>query len=435
MSESLSLPCPRCGAALPADPSQQTVTCSYCHTLVPIPEELRRRAFHHQARVAAARRKADAAEDAAAQLRSWSGSQQYVFIMMGVLFVVMVGLGAVANLLGPYLPKEAMGILMPLIVYGTMGGCAVAFYIHRRRKKNAASAPLAVATSICARCGASLTFVAGGASAVCQSCNATGIAGQTIVRDLEGAAERRAEELELDRVRAERQMYRGMAASQRFGQYYLIFAMGWPVAAVGVIGFIAGVSELISGLTSGKARAINHGIEAFATGCALALGAAVIAGLVYLFVLRPARAPGAVLKAIGVRLGGSATHGGTATAIDWLDAYWPGTTGHELLLIQGELMRYTLTTWVDRTPVLVVVLAGGSNVRSARIHVLVASPRPRAERAVLSTQAARELQNLGFSVRASNVGVTLVRHTLDDSVMNEQTLGWALGAGVTVARA
>src|SRR5262245_53518651 len=61
MQDSLDFPCPRCGAALPVDPTAPSVTCSYCGAVAPVPPAIREQAIAHAARVGEARGKADVA--------------------------------------------------------------------------------------------------------------------------------------------------------------------------------------------------------------------------------------------------------------------------------------------------------------------------------------------------------------------------------------
>lgn len=434
MSEAVTLPCPSCGAALPADPTSHAVTCSYCHRQAPIPADVRQRAIDHANRVAAARSRADEASRAASQLRFWSGSQNAGFVFTGVVFAVMIGAGLLASVAGPYLPKSVLPIAMPIVIYGSFIALGVGYYVrYKRRTASEGRAPLAVAASVCGRCGGPLTFVAGAASAVCQACSATAIAGRTIVRDLSAAAEQRALDMELDRLRAERQMYRDLGAGQRFGQIYMFVAMGWPVIAIGVAGIVMAVDGLVTAATSRKARVIEQGLRAVGVGSALTLVAAAVVALVIVLAVRPMLAPGRALRALAARLGGSATRSATTAAIDWLDAHWPEQTRHEIVVGQGELMRHTLVANVEGVPVLVVALAGGSKVHGPRLYVLAASRRALAHGAS-SSPAARELARRGFEITTGAAGVTLTRYTLDRDVMNEATMAWALGAVVAATR-
>jgi hypothetical protein len=410
------------------------VTCGYCRTLVPVPADLRHRAAEHAARVAVAQQKVDAATQAAAQMRLWSDGQGLGLTLVAVVVPVAVVVGLVGNLLAPYLPREVLPVLMPLTVYGTIAAVGASVYVRHRRRGKLRAAPLAVVTATCGQCGGPLTFVAGAAGAHCPACNATGLAGRTIVRDLGAAAERRAEEVELDRFRAERQMYRSMSAATRFGGYYVLAAMGWPVLAIGVVGLAAGVSQLVEGIAAGTGRAVQHGLEAFGIGCLLAAGSAAVGVLVYLIVVRPSLAAGAVLRAIAAQSGGTATQGGTTAALDWLDAFWAAPARPELMVGQGELVRSPLVGRMGGLPVLVVVLSGGSSVRGQRLHVAIAAPHPHPHADASRAPAAAELRRRGFEVQSGAAGISLSHPQASPVVVNEETLAWVLRAGLDLAR-
>jgi hypothetical protein len=435
VSESLTLPCPRCGASLPADPTAPAVTCRYCREIVAIPPELRRRALEYASRVGAARQRAEQEAKAIGQYRFWSQHQYAGLVPALVILPLMIALGIASNVLEKVLPKGAMSVIMPVAIYGTLGAFAFVYYRKYKNARAGDAAALPVAAGTCARCGGPLTFEAGSAAAVCRACNATAIAGKTIQRDLASAAERHARRLETERVAAERQTYRTIAQAQSFGRWYAYFAMGLPLGLIGVLSFGAGAERLVSALASGKAKAIADGVAAFAVGSSVALVIAAIGAAVYLIFVRPARRTGAALRAFAARIGGALQEGSPVPALDWLDRFWWGPTGYEVAVAQQELLRYTLTTVLGGLPAMIVVLAGGTHVKVSRLHVLVAAPRARDERAALASPAARELAALGFTVRACEDGIALTHPNEGPALVNEATLAWVLQAATAVARA
>ena len=76
MNESATFPCPRCGAALPVDPTAPAVTCAYCRATVPVPAAVRDPALAHAARVGAVQGRAADAEKALGMYRASAAYQK-----------------------------------------------------------------------------------------------------------------------------------------------------------------------------------------------------------------------------------------------------------------------------------------------------------------------------------------------------------------------
>jgi hypothetical protein len=433
VSASATLPCPRCGAALPVDPTAATTTCVYCRTTVAVPPWMRQGALEYAARVGAVQHRAEASRQAIGMYAASAGYSKSTWkIVLGV-YGVTIGTSILASVLPHGVAEHVLPVLAPILIYGTMGYFGVRYYRAYQRAKQPGGASLGVATSTCERCGGPLTFQVGSARAVCHACNAVAVAGRTMQGDLVSVAERQARDLEVARARSERQMYRASSGVARFTRYYMFFAMGWPVAALIGVGLIGGTVQIVEGLVDGRPREVQGGVVAFLVGLIAAAVAGGVGAIVHARVIKPARAGGPVLRALAAHLSGRVVESGTTAALDWLDTCWWGPAPHETMLAQQETARYTLATAIDGLPALLVVIGGGT-VSGKRLHVLVAAPRARDER-VLSTRPGVDLRCYGFDVSVSEDGVALSRATADPAVVNEASLTWALHAAAALARA
>lgn len=435
MSKSTTFPCPRCGAPLPVEPTAKVTTCAYCHATSPVAPALREQAIANAGRVEAVRGRADAAVQAIGMYGVAARYAKDWWKPAVAIGGVMLTTSVAGMLLGPRFAESVLSYLAPVLVYGTMGYFALRYYRAYRRAMHPAQTPIAVAGSTCERCGGPLVFEAGNARAVCRACLAVAVAGRTLQENLAAAAEQQARKLDLERARAERQMYRGAFATQGFVQVYAAAVFSLPFVLLALVGLGRGTASLMVGLAHGRSAEVSHGLWmiALGAGATLALGAG--AELVARRMVRPARARRLVLDALAARLGGHVVEGGTSAALDWLDACWPGPAPHELMIIQQDFRRATLTTAVEGLPALVVVVTRAPGpLRVNELHVLVAKPRLHDARAPLP-DAAKPLQQLGFDVKVSEDGVALTRASADVEVFNEATLSWVLAAAAGLARA
>ena len=308
-------------------------------------------------------------------------------------------------------------------------------YYRAYQRAGGARAPLAVAASTCSRCGGPLTFEAGSARAVCHACHAVGLASRTIQIDLAAAAERRARQLDMERVRAERQMYRSCAGAQGFARVYVLASLALPVVLLVGGLLIGGVVEVVSGAIDGRSSDVRQGLSMLVMGGVLGSVAFGVALVIHAKAIMPARAAEASLRAIAARLGGRVVVGRTTAALDWLDGHWWGPAPYEVMMGQQELARATLETAVAGLPVLVVVVSPSlfGEPAGKRLHVLVAAPGARGLQA--ASAAAAEIARYGFEVKVSEDGVALARDVAGPEVTSEAVLGWLLTEAAALARA
>ncbi|MCC6521062.1 MAG: hypothetical protein IT373_00230 [Polyangiaceae bacterium] len=411
MSTAITLPCGRCGAALPVDPTRASVACAYCGASSEVPAEVRERALAWGARVGEAHRKLEAEERYLGHHQRFQGAR-WIHWLAPLLLLVLVGGGAA---LAAALQRRGVELPAWVVPVATYGGLALVLLVGwaawRRRKQPAAARAVAVAT--CERCGGPLTFAAGSQAATCPSCSAVALPSATVQAVLADAVEDQARDAEIARGRAERETYRTTAAAQRFGRGYArVMTFGWVVLLLGGA-LVGGVGQLVSGSSAGDARALRQGWMLLGVaGVGLALGAAGL-GL-YLGVVRaPARALERSLRAFAARLGGGMLPGRPGAALDWLDQHWLGTAPIEVMLVQREKDRWNVSGRVAGVPVLIVVLHGIRH--GSGLHVFLAAPRRRSP-GVTELPPARALAAEGLTLRVSYAGIALSkpRARLDD---------------------
>jgi hypothetical protein len=433
MHEAISIPCPRCGAALPVDPMAPFVTCLYCRITAPVPPEIHEAALAHAARMRAAENRVVEAELAIGTYQAsamWSSAGTKVALgMVGAIF----GVSILTQLLAQFIRADVISAFSPIAIYGTMGYFGYRGYKAYQAGKKGHAAPLQVG-SVCSRCGGPLTFEAGSTRAICHACNGVALAGKTVQLNLAAMAEHRARELDLERARAERQMYRASAPAQKFTRIYFFAVFGFMFAMPILALLIGGTTQTIEGLASRHPKDAQDGLLMLASGATLAALVCGAFAIYYASSVRPQRHAEAELRRIAARLGGQVVRGGTKPAFDWLDAHWLGPAPYELMMAQQEVTRVTLETAVNGAPALVVAIFAGSTMKFSgnKLHLLVAAPRSGAPE--LPSRAAAEISRLGFAHKVSEDGVALARPDFLPDVMNEQALGWALTEAAVVAR-
>jgi uncharacterized membrane protein YfcA len=434
MHDSTSMPCPRCGAALPVEPTAPAVTCGYCHLTMPVPQAIRDAAIAHAARMSAAGNRAAQAQSALGMYQASAAYSKGWWKIVAGMFGAMFLFSILGSTLGRYIDTRAFGTLIPFAMYGAMGYFGYRYYKAYQASKNRHAAPIASA-STCGQCGGPLTFVEGNTRAVCKACHAVALAGKTLQLDLARMAEQRARGLDLERAKAERQMYRSMAPTQSFVRIYLIASLSLPVLGLTLIPLGVGTYDIVSAIFTRRAHDLREGIVLLAVGGIAAALAAAFAMLYYRFVYGPAHAAEAVLRRIAARLGGRVVRNGTGAALDWLDAHWRGPAPYEVMMPQQETVRLTLETAVGGAPALLVaVFAGASTtVAGKKLHVLVAAPTDGPRQA--APAVAHEISRFGFELALSEDGANLGRFGVGIDIMNEAALGWILTQAGAATRA
>ncbi len=395
--EAPTLPCSRCGASLPVDPSSASARCTHCGATTPVPREMQGRARAYLGAIARERRKATMAQRFSRGLQGGGIAKAvgaFVPMVLGLSLLLTVG-----QMLPSFTRVSGMVRLYSGLGFTVGLGLALLWFFLRvarhgeelaRGEDEPASevpdtvvdgSPEGSVTSVCASCGAPVRFQVGEASARCPFCGATVVATADDQARLVVLAGHRAD---LEQARASRSMYRRQIGFQKtMARTGSVLRIGLGAGMPAILLLIIGASLFASAPGRAPARGRHGPPPAQATiqlvglglmGLGGAIGLLTASGLVVAsFVSRP-RAIERRLTELAAHTGSRLAPEGTLPVLDWLDAHWAGPVPDEAITLAADHrgrggLRWSLPLTYQGRPAMLVV----THRPAPRIDVFVSS--------------------------------------------------------------
>jgi uncharacterized CHY-type Zn-finger protein len=395
--EAPAVPCPRCGSALPVDPTAAHVWCPFCFVWNPVPNALQRRAHEYLHATEKARQEQAAyaalaehqwreAHTQRRQATNWKWVIGFFLLMslpglaLSVLIPLwqwVVGLSDEYELWALALIVVALGITTLLVTIGFVAAAYGVYRLltrHKRRTKERADSEWfqagagASAGALCGVCGGPLAFRVGESAVTCGFCRNVVVATSRHKHKLIQLALRETQLALLQHAEAERQTLLAQLQNQRGRTAYMAYAFvgsllcaALPVAAA----FYAW-------------RTLTPSLEQALLDLADELSGEFSAGL--------------------------------EPAFEWLDSYWLAQTPARLRLAAPFQSRWNIEAVFHERPVLITATTSWSDRVARNVSVLLARPVDRSPSTIsraMASPSAHTVQSLGFTISLDYAGVCL----------------------------